>query len=63
MLRWVPGAQKYEDDLRDQWQSHAHREEWRRVLRDILDIHDRDACRSSCREEPPAVPHLTRAFD
>ena len=31
--RLVPGAQKYEDDLRDQWQSRAHREEWRRFLR------------------------------
>lgn len=39
-LSWIeaihkifPGAQKYEDDLRDQWQSQAHREEWRRLLR------------------------------
>jgi len=30
--RLVPGAQKYEDDLRDQWQSRAHRAEWRRLL-------------------------------
>ena len=30
--RLVPGAQKYEDDLRDQWQSPAHRAEWRRLL-------------------------------
>ena len=30
--RLVPGAQKYEDDLRDQWQSRAHRQEWRRFL-------------------------------
>jgi hypothetical protein len=30
--RIVPGAQRYEDDLRDQWQSRAHREEWRRFL-------------------------------
>lgn len=29
----VPGMQKYEDDLRDQWQSLAHREEWKRFLR------------------------------
>jgi len=28
----VPRMQKYEDDLRDQWQSRAHRAEWRRVL-------------------------------
>ncbi|MEL6208087.1 MAG: alkaline phosphatase D family protein, partial [Pseudomonadota bacterium] len=30
--RVVPGMQKYEDDLRDQWQSRAHRAEWRRFL-------------------------------
>jgi hypothetical protein len=34
----VPGMQKYEDDLRDQWQSRAHRDEWRRMLRLVLDI-------------------------
>lgn len=28
----LPKAQKYEDDLRDQWQSRAHRAEWRRFL-------------------------------
>jgi hypothetical protein len=28
----VPRMQKYEDDLRDQWQSRAHRAEWRRML-------------------------------
>lgn len=28
----VPGMSKYEDDLRDQWQSRAHRNEWRRML-------------------------------
>ncbi len=31
-LRYLPGLQKYEDDLRDQWQSRAHRVEWRRLL-------------------------------
>ena len=29
----VPRMQKYEDDLRDQWQSRAHRDEWRQMLR------------------------------
>lgn len=29
----VPSMQKYEDDLRDQWQSRAHRGEWQRMLR------------------------------
>lgn len=28
----VPFIQKYEDDLRDQWQSRAHREAWKRML-------------------------------
>ncbi|SDY26924.1 alkaline phosphatase D family protein [Citreimonas salinaria] len=28
----VPKMQKYEDDLRDQWQSRAHRSSWRRML-------------------------------
>ncbi len=32
----IPRMQHYEDDLRDQWQSHAHREEWRRMLRQVL---------------------------
>lgn len=31
MLR-LPGVQKYEDDLRDQWQSRAHRDSWVRML-------------------------------
>ncbi len=42
-LSWVefvidtfwPGVNKYEDDLRDQWQSRAHRKEWQRFLRII----------------------------
>ncbi|WOI56323.1 alkaline phosphatase D family protein [Palleronia sp. LCG004] len=32
--------EKYEDDLRDQWQSFAHREEWQRFLRLLLDRHE-----------------------
>lgn len=32
----IPRMQHYEDDLRDQWQSHAHRDEWRRMLRQVL---------------------------
>lgn len=32
----IPKMQHYEDDLRDQWQSHAHRESWRRMLRAVL---------------------------
>jgi hypothetical protein len=38
----VPRMQKYEDDLRDQWQSRAHRDEWRRMLRLVRDMAQRD---------------------
>ena len=40
-LLLMPGVQKYEDDLRDQWQSRVHRAEWRRFLRRLLDSHGR----------------------
>ncbi|NIY75046.1 alkaline phosphatase family protein [Thalassospira sp. HF15] len=32
MMHLLPKAQKYEDDLRDQWQSRWHRREWCRFL-------------------------------
>lgn len=38
----IPRMQKYEDDLRDQWQSRAHREEWRRMLKLVIQIARRD---------------------
>jgi alkaline phosphatase D len=38
----IPRMQKYEDDLRDQWQSRAHRDEWRRMLRLVCDLAQRD---------------------
>ena len=44
LMHWLPGMQKYEDDLRDQWQSRAHREEWRRMLRILLAVHEREGC-------------------
>ncbi len=31
-MRLTPWAEEYEDDLRDQWQSRAHRDEWREML-------------------------------
>ena len=34
----IPRMQKYEDDLRDQWQSRAHRAEWARMLRLVRDM-------------------------
>lgn len=40
-MSWLPGLQKYEDDLRDQWQSRFHREEWCRALRMLLELHER----------------------
>lgn len=38
----IPRMQKYEDDLRDQWQSRSHRDEWRRMLRLVRDMARRD---------------------
>ncbi|SDE79236.1 alkaline phosphatase D family protein [Limimaricola pyoseonensis] len=35
-IGWVPKLDDYEDDLRDQWQSRAHRESWKRALREVL---------------------------
>ena len=34
----IPRMQKYEDDLRDQWQSRAHRAEWARMLRLVREM-------------------------
>ena len=42
LLILAPKLQKYEDDLRDQWQSRAHRKEWRRMLRTLRDAAVRD---------------------
>ncbi len=36
LLLMLPTMQKYEDDLRDQWQSRAHRKEWVRMLKQVL---------------------------
>lgn len=44
LMQLIPHAQKYEDDLRDQWQSRAHRDEWRAFLQVLLDLHDRRGC-------------------
>lgn len=38
----TPRMQKYEDDLRDQWQSRAHRDSWRRMLRLMMQMQQRD---------------------
>lgn len=34
----MPRMQKYEDDLRDQWQSRAHRTAWQRILTLVFDM-------------------------
>ena len=36
----IPKMQKYEDDLRDQWQSRAHRGSWRRMLEAMMRIQE-----------------------
>lgn len=43
LLRWLPGHAFYKDDLRDQWRSYAHRQEWRRLVRLLLDVSERHA--------------------
>ncbi|MDQ0324486.1 hypothetical protein J2R99_000335 [Rhodopseudomonas julia] len=45
VMRITPIAEKYEDDLRDQWQSRTHREEWCKFLRTLLAAHERDDTR------------------
>ncbi|SFD68580.1 alkaline phosphatase D family protein [Roseivivax sediminis] len=40
-MRLTRRMEKYEDDLRDQWQSYAHRKEWVRMLRQVLALEDR----------------------
>ena len=39
----IPGEQLYQDDLRDQWRSYAHREEWCRLSRWLLALADSGA--------------------
>lgn len=41
----LPGHSDLEDDLRDQWQSFGHREEWRRMLRCLIDFGTRSGAR------------------
>ncbi|WP_424990002.1 alkaline phosphatase D family protein [Fluviibacterium sp. S390] len=36
VMLMIPKIQQYEDDLRDQWQSRAHRTEWVRMLKQML---------------------------
>jgi hypothetical protein len=41
LMLLIPSMQKYEDDLRDQWQSRAHRDEWQRMLSLCLNVLER----------------------
>lgn len=45
VFHMMPAMQKYEDDLRDQWQSRTHRDEWRKLLRRLLKTHEAPATR------------------
>jgi len=38
---WLPGQDLYQDDLRDQWRSFAHRKEWRHVVGALFDLSER----------------------
>lgn len=40
LMQQTPHAEKYEDDLRDQWQSRAHREEWQKLLRRLVAVRE-----------------------
>ena len=44
-MQLIPRMQALEDDLRDQWQSRAHRGEWRRFLQHLLAVHERPGTR------------------
>ncbi|WP_424932151.1 alkaline phosphatase D family protein [Amaricoccus macauensis] len=41
IMKATPWMDKYEDDLRDQWQSYAHRGEWQDFLRAVIETHER----------------------
>lgn len=41
LMRLTPAMEKYEDDLRDQWQSQAHRDEWRAFLTRLAKTHEK----------------------
>jgi len=44
LLSITPRMEKYEDDLRDQWQSQAHREEWKEMLRALVKLQEAQNC-------------------
>jgi len=48
LMHLTPRLEKYEDDLRDQWQSRAHRKEWRAFLERLAAIHANPATPVTC---------------
>ena len=48
LMHLTPRLEKYEDDLRDQWQSRAHRKEWRAFLERLAAIHANPATPITC---------------
>lgn len=48
LMHLTPRLEKYEDDLRDQWQSRAHREEWKNFLERLAAIHANPATPVTC---------------
>lgn len=45
LMNAIPGAEAYEDDLRDQWQSWMHRKAWIRFLGSLRNAHESDGRR------------------
>lgn len=45
MVGLIPGRIGIEDDLRDQWRSHAHTEEWQRLIQLLCNFSRRSGCR------------------
>ena len=40
----IPGQQLYQDDLRDQWRSYAHRDEWLQLAQLLFDFQKQSQC-------------------
>ncbi|MFC4350973.1 alkaline phosphatase D family protein [Fodinicurvata halophila] len=45
LMVWFPRQQGYQDDLRDQWQSFAHRREWTRMMNQLFAYAKRNEAR------------------
>ncbi len=58
----IPTMQKYEDDLRDQWQSRAHRESWKQMLKLVLRIAEQGGDVTALSGEIHLATHATMAL-